>query len=295
MSSSSAKELVEELNRHKVEVSKLRNALNDLDREKESWYKKKQELSSKIKDSIQKIKDNKSKRDALTLEVKNLKPKRDGINKYLSSKSAGLDKLKKERSETAKSLEIRESPSRLKQQMEKLEFKIETDTVSFEKEKELMKKIKELKKDYDRASILQDSNKKIREVIDIARGMKKDANETHKLMQEKAKQSQILHEEILKISSEIDKLKIEEEEAFKKFSEFKSKFNEANSILKEKLNDMNDVKNSLDKISSDKREKRRQEIDSILKSKEEIVNEKIKKRQKLTTEDLLVFQKFEKD
>ncbi len=290
MSSSSAKELVEELNRHRVEVSRLRNDLNELDKEKESWFKKKHELSYRIKEAIQKIKDNKSKRDALTLEVKNLKPKRDSINKELSSKSAGLDKLKKEKSELSKSLDIKESPSRIKQQMEKLEFKIETDTVSFEKEKELMKKIKALKKDYDKISILHDSNKKVKEILDIARGMKKNANETHKLVQEKARKSQILHEEILKISSEIDGMKMEEEEAFKKFSALKSKFNEANSVLKKKLDEMNDVKNSLDKISSDKRDKRRQEIDSILKSKEEIVNEKIKKRQKLTTEDLLVFQ-----
>lgn len=290
MSSSSARELVEELSKHKAEVSKLRNHLNELDREKEFWFKKKQEFSSKIKGSIQKIKDNRAKRDVLTLEVKNLKPKRDGINREIDLKFKELENLKKEKSSLTKSLNIKDPPSRIKQQIEKLEFKIETETVSFEKEKELMKKIKELRKGYDKASILEESNKKISEALDIIRRMKKEANETHKSMQEKAKQSQILHEEILKISSEIDKLKIEEEEAFKKFFEFKSAFNGINSGLKERLGEMNDVKNSLDKISSDKREKRRQEIDSILKSKEEIVNEKIKKGQKLTTEDLLVFQ-----
>ena len=159
MAFQSAKELVEELDRHRIEVSKLRNALNELDKEKEFWFKKNQELSAKIRDAIKKIKDNKAKRDALTLEVKTLKPKRDSINKNLSSKSAGLEKLKKEKSALAESLDIKDSPSRIKHQMEKLEFKIETDTVSFEKEKELMKKIKELKKDYDKVSILKDSNK----------------------------------------------------------------------------------------------------------------------------------------
>ena len=292
---SQAKELIEELNRHKVEVSKLRNSLNELDKEKESWFKKKDDLSKKIKDSIQKIKDNKNRRDALTQEVKELKPKRDSVNKELALKSPELEKLKKERSELAKSIDVKESPSRIKQQMEKLEFKIETDTVSFEKEKELMKKIKELRKDYDKVSILEESNKKIREVLYNARGIKKSANDAHNLIQEKARQSQILHEEILKISAEIDKMKVEEEDAFKKFSELKKKFNETNSQLKEKLKIMNHVKISLDKISSDKREKKRQEIESFLKSKEDAVNEKIKKGQKLTTEDLLVFQKFGKD
>ena len=294
MASQSAKELVEELNKHRVEVSKLRNSLNEIDREKELWFKKKEELSKNIRGSIQKIKDNKAKRDDLTRQVKELKPKRDGINRDIASKSAELDKLKKEGSELAKSIDIKDSPSRIKQQMEKLEFKIETDTVSFEKEKELMKKIKELKKDYDKVSILEESNKKVSEVLDIFRRMKKEANEAHKLVQEKAKQSQALHEEILKFSAEIDKIKVDEEDAFKKFSELKKKFNEANSQLKEKLKVMNSLKSSLDKISSEKREKRREEQESFLKSKEEEVNQKIKRREKLTTEDLLVFQKSEK-
>src|SRR3989344_3012270 len=122
MSSQSAKELVEELNKHRVEVSKLRNILNELDKEKESWFKKKKELSSKIRESIQKIKDNKNKRDALTLEVKELKPKRDSINKGIDSKFKELENLKKEKSSLAKSFNIKETPSRIRQNMEKLEF-----------------------------------------------------------------------------------------------------------------------------------------------------------------------------
>jgi len=138
----SQQELVEQLNNFRIEVSKLKNSLNELDREKESWFRKKEEFSAKIRESIQKINGSKSKRDALTSEVKGLKPKRDSINKEVSAKLKEFDKLKKEKAGLAKSIGIKESPSRIKSQMEKLEFRIETDTPSFEKEKELMKKIK---------------------------------------------------------------------------------------------------------------------------------------------------------
>src|SRR3989338_1462044 len=295
MTSHSHKELVEELNKHRAEVSKLKNSLNGLDREKESWFRKKEEISSKIRAGIQKIKDSKAKRDALTNEVKGLKPKRDILNKGVKPKSEELEILKKERDEASKKLDIRDSPSRIKQQMEKLEFKIETDTVSFEKEKELMKKIKELKKGYDKLSILRDSNKNVRDVLNAVRKSRKDANEIHNSIQEKAGQSQALHEEIIRLSKEIDILKAEENDAFKKFSEFRKKFREANNEFKEKLKLMNGVKSQLDRIYSDKKERRKQEEESFLKSKEEAVNEKIRKRQKLTTEDLLVFKKFGKE
>src|SRR3989338_6133312 len=284
------KELVEELNNHRVEISKLRNALNGLDKEKESWFGRKEALSAKIKESIRKIKDNKAKRDSFTNEVKELKLKRDLLNKELSSKSSELEKLKKERAESSKSFDVKDSPSMIKKQMDKLEFKIETDTVSFDKEKELMKKIKTLKKDYDKLSILQESNKNVREALDAVRKLRRESNEIHKSIQEKAKESQVLHEEILKISAEIDKFKAEEEDAFRKFSGLRKQLHEASSHLNDKFKLMDEVKSKLDKIQLDKRDIRKREEESFLKSKEEEVNEKIRKKQKLTTEDLLVFQ-----
>jgi len=288
------KELVEELNRHRIEVSKLKSSLNGLDEEKESWFGKKEEISKKIRESIQKIKDSKTKRDCLTNEVKELKPKRDGINKEITAKLKEFENLKKENIRLEKSLGIKESPSKIKQNIEKLEFRIETETPSFEKEKELMKKIKELKKQYNEAIIIDESNKRLKNSSDEIKKMSREANEIHSSIQEKAKQSQALHEEILKMSAEIDRMKIEEEGAFRKFSEFKKQFHEVNSQLKEKLKGMNDAKARLDRISSDRREKRKQEVESFLKSKEDAVNEKLRKGQKLTTEDLLVFQKFGK-
>ena len=284
------RELVEELNNRRVEISKLRNALNELGKEKESWFGRTEALNAKIKESIRKIKDNKTKRDSFTGEVKELKLKRDLLNKELSSKSSELEKLKKGRAESSKSLDVKGFPSTIRKQMDNLEFKIETDTVSFEKEKELMKKIKLLKKDYDKLSILQESNKSVRESLDAVRKLRKESTDFHKSIQEKAKQSQALHEEILKISAEIDNLKAEEEDAFRKFSEFRKQFHEVGSQLKDKFKLMDEVKSKLDKIQLDKRDIRKREEDSFLKSKEEAVNEKIRKRQKLTTEDLLVFQ-----
>ena len=55
------KELAEELSKNRLEISGLKNTLNELNSQKESWFGKKNLLSSKIKELIAKIKDNKSK------------------------------------------------------------------------------------------------------------------------------------------------------------------------------------------------------------------------------------------
>ena len=256
----SFKELSEELSKRKIELSKLRSLLNELDSEKESWFGKKKEFSKKIKAGIQKIKEDKAKRDALTKEVKELKPKRDALNEKISSRLGEISQLK------------------IKDTIDKLEFKIETEAISFEKEKELMKKINELRKRYGNARILND--------------MAKESNAIHKLMQERARESQMLHEAILAISADVDAAKAEEEQAFGKFSELKAKFSQENAKFKEKLKEMNGIRDRLETINSARKDKKRTWQESFLKTKEEEVNEKIRKGEKLTTEDLLVFQKI---
>ena len=294
MNTHSAKELVGELNKYKIEASKLRQVLNKLDQDKESWFKKTNDYSQRIRELIRKVKEFKEKRDSLTKEVRELKPRRDNINNDTSAKLKEFDKLKKEKLEIAKSLDVRDSPSRIKQNIEKLEFKIETEPMSFDKEQAIMKNIKVLKKLYDNSSTLMDANNRLDGASNVIKKMRKEANETHTLIQEKAKQSQSLHEEILRMSEEIDKIKLEEDASFKKFSELKHKFTETNSQIKENLKLLNEVKSRLDKIRSERKEKGIAEQESFLKAKEEEVNQKFKRGEKLTTDDLLIFQKFGK-
>jgi uncharacterized coiled-coil DUF342 family protein len=281
------KELVKELHQKKAEVSTLRSSLNGLDEEKESLYRKKNELSSDIKATIQRIKDNRYKRDNLTKEVKELKVKRDALNKELTSKFGEFNRSKKDSS----SKKFNDSPFKIKQNMDRLELSIETDALPFKKEQEVMKKIKDLKKEHEKAKEAYEKNKLLRECSKVAKKLRAEANEVHKYIQEKAKESQELHEQILKDSKLIDKAKADEKQAYSKFSEFRKKFNNSNSKLKERLISLNTVKVSLNKIKTENIAKKKQEEEEFLKSKEDEVHEKIKKGKKLTTEDLLVFQK----
>ena len=66
------KKLVEELNRQRVEIAKLKNSLNELDKEKESWFRKKEEFSANISQSMQQIREKKIQRHSLNKEVKEL-------------------------------------------------------------------------------------------------------------------------------------------------------------------------------------------------------------------------------
>lgn len=286
--------LFEDLKILKKEANDLRKNLNSIDEQKEIWFSKKGEYGNKIRESIKKIKEGKARRDDLTKKVKEDKKERDTLNKKIKDEISKIKDLKKEKELIVKNGEI-EDFSKIKEAIEKLELSIETEAMPFENEKKVMKRIKGLKKKFNEAKIISDvldNFKKISKEIDEG---KKNADEVHLRIQNRAKESQKLHEGLIASSWEIDKLKKEEEDAFEKFIEFKKKFNEVNDLLKEKLTKMNEVRNKLDSFRLKKEEQKRLKEEFFIKSKEVEVEEKIRRGGKLTTEDLLIFQNSKKE
>lgn len=283
--------LFEDIRLSKREINELKNNLNSIDEQKEKWFGKKEECGSRIRASIKAIKESKQKRDELTKKVKEDKQERDKLNQEIKDKISKLKELNKEKELILVKYNIKGNPSIIKESIEKLEFSIETSAMSFENEKKVMKKIKELKKRFGESKVVTDILDKLKEMSSDIDKFKRRSNEFHLKIQNRAKESQELHESIITSSKEIDKIKEEEEQAFEKFIEFKKKFIEVNDLLKDKLTKMNGLMKSLASLKLKKGEEKKMEEDIFLKNKEAEVEEKIKRREKLTTEDLLVFQK----
>ena len=100
-----------ELNKCKDEINRLRRALNQLDEQKESWFKKIGSLSKQISKLIGKVKSNKGSRDKFTKEVKTTKVKRQKINVQIRAKIEEFKKLDKEKQEVQKKFGITEDHS----------------------------------------------------------------------------------------------------------------------------------------------------------------------------------------
>ena len=301
------KELFAALDKLKKEVNSSRNELNKIDDEKESWFEKKDELSDDIIEKIKDIKENKKKRDDFTNRVKKLKEKRNEFNQEIRKKISELVKLKEGMRNLTKIQEnrrfsghkkcsafLRESkvkdPYKIKGEIDGIEVKLETEAMSFEKEKELSKKLKLLKKLFHEASAIIDAIDKIKKLNSEIDSSKKSSQNVHNEIQKLAKESQKLHEGIIKSSKEIDELKIKEEGAFKNFLNLKKDFNNINNKLKEKLSEMGVIREKINKFKLEEDEKRKLKEITLIKNKEQEIEEKVKTGKKLTTEDFLVFQ-----
>ncbi|MBW2996425.1 hypothetical protein KY332_03935 [Candidatus Woesearchaeota archaeon] len=287
-------ELKKKLNICKTEINRLRKTLNQLDDQKEAWFKKKEEYSKDISKLIGRVKGSKRTRDKYTKEVKVSKEKRKELNDRIRAKIEEFKKLNIEKRDIQKKYGIKEDPSIIKKQIEKLDFVIEHEGVSFDKEKKLMKEIKELKKKLGESGKASDIFERANKVSKEIDELKEEAEGFHKEVQTKAKESQEKHEEIIGASREVDELRKKEEGAFRKFVEFKKKFVEANDGLQEKLIEVSKLNIEFGKERKSVEAKKKEVKHKKLKKKEDIVKEKLKKGGKLTTEDLLIMQELDK-
>jgi len=288
------KELFANFDKLRSEIMSSNNNLNRIDNEKKAWFRKKEDLSQNIRKKIQIIKESRNKRNSLTKEVKELKEKRSNFNDENKKKISELVKLNNENKNLTKKSKIKD-PHRIKGEIDNIEVKLETEVMSFENEKQLSKKLNQLKKSiHDSAEIIHNiyNIKKLNASISIVR---KTNNEIHNKIQRLARESQTIHEGYLKNSKEIDALKIKEKEAIKFFFKFKKEFKIVNDRLKEKLASMSGIREKINKFKLEEEEKRLINDTIIIKSKEQEIEEKFKKGKKLTTDDFLAFQEIIKN
>jgi uncharacterized coiled-coil DUF342 family protein len=267
------------------ELIELRKKLNIVGPEKEKWFKKKEDLKKEVFSLIKQVKEKRKSKEEINSKVKNLKNKREGKNKEVREK---IEKIKILR-EKAPSSERKINPSVFKKQIDELELKIETEVLKFSEEKKLMKKISKLRQGYDKVkedeSIL-DEKSKMNEDIDIN---KKIAEEFHKQVQEIAKEGKKEYNSYLELSQKIKNLNSEQEKAFENFLKSKNEFNKVSRGLKNKLEEVSKVKKKVDEINQSKKVKEKKKQERVLKEKSQSVEEKLKKGEKLTNEDLIKF------
>ncbi len=276
----------EEPEKLKDNINSLRKSLAMLGEQKENWFKKKEELKQKIAELIRRIRGIKEKSDNNTKEVAELKRKRDETNKKVQELIPRIRELNKERG-------IRfgqADPLEIKRIIKGLEEQIETQVLSLEKEKGIMKRIKEMRKQLKELGDGDGIIAKITTVSNEISKAKSEAEDFHNRLKEALNLNKWAYKEFKQVSEDITQMKREQEQAFANFVKFKQEYQNKNSQLKAGLG-------IFTKAVKEKREKKREErkekekaADIRLKEKAEDVERKIKEKRTLTTEDLLVIQ-----
>ena len=282
-------ELINKLVEIRKEISNLKDTLEKTREEKEDIYQKRNSLREKVGGRIKEIKELKSKKDKDSLGLQEEFREKDVINKEIGILINNIKALNEKRRIIRNEKKIDKNPEVLKNIINKLEEKIETEVLSIEEEKRVMKRLNKLKSEYKEIKIIVDLNNEYNKMSEDIDFKKKKLNDLkNKIKDNMEKNSE--YEGFMKISKDILETKNEISALNNQYFKYKSDILKNNLLLKEKLKELNNIKNNLDFIDKKMLEEKESKKQEIISQKKSVVEEKLKMGQKLSTEDLITFQ-----
>jgi len=271
----------------KKEIKNLSTKLKDLGSEKEKAYRQKEELDKQLSKEIKDAKGLKEEKRQIDSQIKDLKAKREVLNKELGEMFAKLKELKlKHGIEPVKKEQTdrRVSPAAIKRQIDAIQYTIQTEVLSFEKEKRYMETIKKLKLQYNEVANSEEKVKEIFEYKKLIRAKKEEADKLHKQVQELANKSTQIFNQLTDHSKTISEAKEKKKGLQTGLKSTKSEIDNVNQNLGTALKSWS--KTTATKV----RDSAKKSLANIQKQTKDVVA-KFKTKKKLTKEDILLLQR----
>jgi len=174
--------------------------------------------------------------------------------------------------------------SKIKEQIKQLEFSVQTEVIGFDKEKSIMKRINQLRAEYNKIKEIEaefDALPQLRKELKESRDI---GNAVHKKVQALAEESSRIFKDLTEMSQEISEIKTRRNTIQTLLQSLKMQIDMLNRSLSTMLKKWSV---SARKITSARDKK---DFD-IIKKKTDEVMEKLRTKKKLTTADLLVMQR----
>jgi uncharacterized coiled-coil DUF342 family protein len=276
------------------DIRKLRTRLNELNDQKEKLFDQRNHISREISELIKNVKGIRSERDTMTSEVKLSKEEREKLNDDIKKAIADSKTLSAERDEIVKRTGVKDDPRFLKRELERLNYKIETEAMSFDKETKLMKVIKDMQKKLNAAKEVMVVSDKLRFVSKEIDRMKAIANQAHEKVRTSAKVSQEKHSGMIEISKKIDDLKAKEEQFNTQITAKKGEMQPIGAELDAKAKQLNEIRDKLGIAVEEGRQQHAAQQKKKMTDRAEEVRAKLMRGEKLTTEDILTLQGADK-
>ena len=256
------------------EIRELSSKLKELGTKKENHYKEKNDLDKKLNSLIKTAKELRTKKTEIDTEVKSLKAEREKSNTELKTMFSKLAEIKQKLGIGQKQ-GARESSEDIRKQIEAIQFTIQTEALSFDREKNYMERIKKLKL---KLKEIGDDEAKFTELTEFKKNLnkkKEEADAIHANIQKIANESSGLFNELTGYSKNIADVKKQKNSLQKQLRILKVQIDKLNQKLGTLLKDWSEVSSK----------------SPILPDKTKDIMDKFKKKKRLTTEDILMLQR----
>jgi uncharacterized coiled-coil DUF342 family protein len=247
-------ELREKLHAMESRVRKMRETRNNFNAQAKVSAEKRNSVQSQYKEHREKIELFVAEVRAMRAEIKSFKEKRNAIQSQMRDL---ISQIKGKRKDRTQKRSATAEYADLKQQVDSLEKKFETTSVGVNKEKEMVKKIKEFSK---RIEELEPEVTKFKMVevdmsdIDSAiKTLKAEADAAHNSMIEAVERLNAKTPEVDEAFAHRDFLKSEGDRFHTEFVELKEKANEVHAKIEELMVDVNKAKDELRSVREERK------------------------------------------
>ena len=279
--STTPEQKVEELER---ELDTLRAERNRLNEEAIRWAEKRDRLHEEIRRLRSEANSFREERDELNAAVGALKTLREEAKKEGRTK---IDQIKTLRQEIEEALSHR--PSRnsqsLQNEIETIEWKIQTDSPPLDEERRLIERVRALETQMVVYREIESRKDKIEELQNEITTLKDERVSYNEKISEMAKESQRFHGKMIERLENATKLKAEADEMHAKYVEHKEP---AKALHLKYVDVLKQIRTLREKIrEKEEKERSKQEADLQRKLEEEALD-KLKRGEKLTFEEFKI-------
>lgn len=247
-------ELRDKLHAMESRVRKMKETRNNFNAQAKVSAEKRNSVQSQYKEHREKIELFVAEVRAMRAEIKSFKEKRNAIQSQMRDLISQIKGKRKDRTEKRSATA---EYADLKQQVDALEKRFETTSVGVNKEKEMVKKIKEFSK---RIEELEPEVTKFKMVevdmsdIDSAiKTLKAEADAAHNSMIEAVERLNAKTPEVDEAFAHRDFLKSEGDRFHTEFVELKEKANEVHAKIEELMVDVNKAKDELKSVREERK------------------------------------------
>jgi uncharacterized coiled-coil DUF342 family protein len=258
-------------------IHDLSTELRQLGEEKEKKYKEKENIDKSLNSYIKTAKELRDKKVEIDRKVRELKAQREILNKELKAMFAKLAEAKKNLMPVDKKKGPRASSGQLKKQIDAMQYAIETEGLSFEREQTYMDKIKRMKVKLDEIEKEGAGFRDFKLLKDEINKKKTAADAVHAEIQKLAVESSSIFKDLSLKSEGISKAKQEKLALQEGLKGRKSEIETLNQQLSDTLNEWSKVS--------------KETAPAAMSRKPEDVMGKLKSKKKLTKEDILIMQR----
>jgi phosphoserine phosphatase len=259
----------------------LRDEREKLLKEAEAWADRRDGLHEEIRGLRLRAEELRSRRDELNEEVKRLKTLRQASLERRKGIIEEIRELNRERAK-ADAGKPRRSRSRLEAEIERIEWRIQTEPLPLDMERKLINQVRTLEAQLELYRRAEGIRRRIADLRREAESLRAEAADYRSRIQEAAGRSQEYHTKMMMVIETIMDLQAKADEMHKRYVEFRGKAREVSSEIKRTMDEIRSVRALIE--AEEERERKRKEAD-LERQTEERALEKLRRGERLTFDE----------